>query len=533
MERNFYTDEFEQLLKEKADQFRMYPSKRVWHSIYNNLHPSRRWPSAAMSILLVITLVLTGYLNTSDNSITNKFVKNTEPENINDTYRTPKAKTEKPAFANNKQQQLPNTGSEYVAKAFITDESEISVYTDLKNVDPNTVNAVAQKNQRDEKFPIENKISVNSDKDFIQTTENTSKDIIQAIDTYIKTNQIFTDIANTNKKIKIKALTPSADNKDQEEFTDENKNEQSKIGNEITFAKKTFTASTNSAVSDKLIAGNENLIAKKDINPNDKSLSPEEKAWIENYALQNKPGRNKWKDKLAFEFYTTPAVNYRKLSTESKGSITPFATGDVNQAISQKPGLGVETGVGLSYAFAKNLRLKAGVQFNYTNYNIDADQTNHPVLTTILLNDPTTGYSYLASRTSTLSNTYNSSALQPVVLHNRTYQISIPVGLAYKLSSANNVEWFAGASVQPTYVFGGKAHLISSDLKSYVSEPSSINNWNLNLGFETYMNFKLGAYNLQVGPQVRYQVYSTYRKNVALIEKPYAVGLKLGIVKGF
>ena len=155
------------------------------------------------------------------------------------------------------------------------------------------------------------------------------------------------------------------------------------------------------------------------------------------------------------------------------------------------------------------------------------------MLTTILLNDPTTGYSYLASRTSTLSNTYNSSALQPVVLHNRTYQISIPVGLAYKLSSANNVEWFAGASVQPTYVFGGKAHLISSDLKSYVSEPSSINNWNLNLGFETYMNFKLGAYNLQVGPQVRYQVYSTYRKNVALIEKPYAVGLKLGIVKGF
>ena len=39
MEKEFYTDEFEQLLKEKADQFRMYPSKRVWHSIYNNLHP--------------------------------------------------------------------------------------------------------------------------------------------------------------------------------------------------------------------------------------------------------------------------------------------------------------------------------------------------------------------------------------------------------------------------------------------------------------------------------------------------------------
>ncbi|MBK6634098.1 MAG: hypothetical protein IPG38_07055 [Chitinophagaceae bacterium] len=123
--------------------------------------------------------------------------------------------------------------------------------------------------------------------------------------------------------------------------------------------------------------------------------------------------------------------------------------------------------------------------------------------------------------------------MQPVTLHNRTYQISLPVGLAYKLSSQDNVDWFAGASVQPTYVFGGNAHIISSDLKSYISDPSSISTWNLNLGFETYMNFKLGAYQLQVGPQVRYQVYSTYRKNVALIEKPYAVGLKLGLSKGF
>ena len=529
MERNFYSDEFEQLLKEKADQFRMYPSKRVWHSIYNNLHPSRRWPSAAMSMLLIIALLLTGYLNTSDNSLTNQFVKNTE--NINDSHNTQKAGTQKTTSANNKQQQLPNTGSEYVAKAFTTTESELLTYTDVSNVNPNTVGTVTQNSHEDEKFPIKNTTLLNSDKALFETTENTGKDIIQALDKYIKTNQIFNDIANTNKKVKIKASTPSSiDNTDGKDFTGDDENELTKTGNEKTAA----TISVSSSNSDKLTTGNESSVPKKDINPNNKSLSAEEKAWIENYVLQNKSGRNKWRDKLAVEFYTTPAVNYRKLTTDSKGSATPFATtGDINQAISQKPGLGVESGVGLSYAFAKNLRLKAGIQFNYTNYNINADQTNHPVLTTLLLNDPSTGYSYLASRTSTISNAYNSSALQPILIHNRTYQISIPIGLAYKLSSTKNVEWFAGASVQPTYVFGGKAHLISSDLKSYISDPSSISNWNLNLGFETYMNYKLGAYNLQVGPQVRYQIYSTYRKNVALIEKPYAVGLKLGIVKGF
>ena len=149
------------------------------------------------------------------------------------------------------------------------------------------------------------------------------------------------------------------------------------------------------------------------------------------------------------------------------------------------------------------------------------------------MNDPSTGYSYSAARTSTTSNTFNTPAARPVTLHNRTYQVSVPIGFGYKLSSQDNVEWFAGATVQPSYYFGGKAHLISTDLKSYVSDPSTINSWNLNLGFETYMNFKLGTYNFQVGPQVRYQVNSTYKKNLALIEKPYAVGLKFGLTKGF
>lgn len=519
MERNFYTDEFEQLLKEKADQFRMYPSKRVWHSIYNNLHPSRRWPSAAMSLLLIVTLHLTGYLNTSENNISSQFIGNTNTENTDNPYNALKAEAKKPVFTNTKQQ-LPNTGSEYVAKAFITNESEISG-SDINTVDPGTVAAIVQNNPQVEISTGENKALLNPD-----------KGIVQAIDTYIKTNQVFNDVAEANKKIKLKASSPSVNNTGEEETA--SVNGQNKPGTELGTASNELSTPENASGTDKLNSGSKTPITKKEINTNDKSLSPEEKAWIDNYALQNKPATNKWKGKVDVEFYATPAVNYRKLTTASKGSITPFATtGDINQYLSQKPGLGIESGIGLSYAFAKNLRLKAGLQFNYTNYNINADKTNHPILTTVLLNDPATGYSYLASRTSSISNAYNSSALQPVVLHNRTYQIALPVGLAYKLSSTKNVDWFAGASVQPTYVFGGKAHLISADLKSYISEPSSIRNWNLSLGFETYMSYKLGAYNLQVGPRVRYQLFSTYNKNVALIEKPYAIGLNIGIVKGF
>ena len=76
IENEFYEDEFEQLLKEKADLFSMYPSKRVWHSIYNNLHPGRRWPSVVISLVLISSLMLIGYLNTGENSITSPINKN-------------------------------------------------------------------------------------------------------------------------------------------------------------------------------------------------------------------------------------------------------------------------------------------------------------------------------------------------------------------------------------------------------------------------------------------------------------------------
>ena len=519
MEKEFYTDEFEQLLKEKADQFSMYPSKRVWHSIYNNLHPSRRWPSVAMSLLLITSLMFIGYLNTADNTginLTGQFIdngSNFSNKEINNNKNTTSI------FGYSQAQEQPVSKAETVS----TYKAGYFTYTIVKNNRPNYFYPVTVTNLDDTKNSAGKKPEENKVNEFIQT-----------MDTYIKSNQIIADIAIVNRKNKTISTKPTDKNTNLDAITDEDD-----LALKTTAVK---ANTTNPVKGESLNPVNLNTARNSDVNPVAKTnliateknaLSLEEKAWIENYVLQNNPVRNKWKGRMAYQIYATPAVNYRKLSTNSKGSTAAFSNSDINNSISQKPGFGIEAGVGITYAFAKKLQFKAGFQFNYTSYNIDADQTSHPVLTFILLNDPNTGYSYPAARTSTTANTYNSAALQPVKLHNRTYQISIPLGFAYKLSSKNNVDWIAGASVQPTYVFGGNANIISSDLKSYVSDPSSIRTWNMNLGFETYMNFKIGSYNFQLGPQVRYQLFSTYNKNIALIEKPYAVGLKLGLTKGF
>ncbi|MEO7959923.1 MAG: hypothetical protein ABIR19_00155, partial [Ginsengibacter sp.] len=69
MEDKFYLDDFELSLQEQVNQFEMVPTRKVWHGIYNDLHPGNRWPSVMMTFLLVASIVFVGYLNTKSSNL--------------------------------------------------------------------------------------------------------------------------------------------------------------------------------------------------------------------------------------------------------------------------------------------------------------------------------------------------------------------------------------------------------------------------------------------------------------------------------
>ena len=60
MDRNFTNDEFEELIKQKADQYKLYPSEKVWKRIYSSLHTGRRWFITGMALLITGILFLAG-----------------------------------------------------------------------------------------------------------------------------------------------------------------------------------------------------------------------------------------------------------------------------------------------------------------------------------------------------------------------------------------------------------------------------------------------------------------------------------------
>jgi hypothetical protein len=497
MENNFYTDEFEDMLKEKSDGFRMYPDTRVWHSIYNNFHPSKRWPSTVVCLLLVCGLLFVGYLNKneiSQNNLSNKSTALLKAKPINGLV----VNVVKPLVKNN------------------TAVTKIDIQPQKINVTNNT-------NAKNNTAPNNLLVTNNFTK---QSNNNVTKNWINnffysPINASIQNQTTQSNFSFTE--------TNTFNNNEFETLKSSNPNNESNVENSINLSNKNSTtiATKNGETTGVNTAQN-------------KTLSTEQKAWIDDYAFYNKQTTKKWKGRLAGQFYATTGITYRSLVSDSKFASpsnlfvvgNPQNTADVvNKLVNQVSGLAIELGAGMEYSFAKKLRIKFGLQFNYTSYGIFADATNHTILTSLMLKDAKTGNPYMASRTSLLSNSIGS---QTVRLNNKTYQISLPIGVAFKVKGKNKLQWFVGANVEPTYVAGASAYLISADRRNYVKDASMVNRFNVNTSLETYLSYPLkNKIRIQMGPHFRYQLFSTYSKLYSVDEKLYNVGLKVGLSKNF
>jgi len=70
MQRNFYTDDFEQLIRQKADQYKMYPSDHVWKGVHRSLHGRRRWYWAGLGVILLGACLFTASYLVKEHTVT-------------------------------------------------------------------------------------------------------------------------------------------------------------------------------------------------------------------------------------------------------------------------------------------------------------------------------------------------------------------------------------------------------------------------------------------------------------------------------
>ncbi|HVG15243.1 MAG TPA: hypothetical protein VM935_09785 [Chitinophagaceae bacterium] len=236
--------------------------------------------------------------------------------------------------------------------------------------------------------------------------------------------------------------------------------------------------------------------------------------------------------KLGFMFFFTPTISYRKLSENKSYLRSPSPLGvpynysalyDINNAVTHKPDMGLEFGVTTKYTISKNVKLRGGIQFNINRYDIKA--FNYvPEVATIALNNGR-GIDSL----NTMSTYRNFNGGRTDWLQNFYFQIAAPIGAEIKIRGNDKTYFGIASTIQPTYILGDRAYMITADYKNYAQVPWLIRRWNVNTNLETFVAYSSGKIKWQVGPQVRYQLLSSFIEEYPVKENLFDFGLKVGI----
>ena len=465
MDNDFYMNDFERLLRDKTEEFKMYPSESVWTNIFNKLHPGRRWGIIGGSVLLLLFTASVLVLRTNNNTTAKK-------EANHDKSGQSELLENKPQHSEGINTTNPN-------------QSGNNRSTSLNNTAADNISLNNSNN-----FRLNNSLSI--------------------IPSY---NTIVVDNINNNSGITVVDAKNDYNN-----ITTVNLPEES---NNYSFAD--YSPDLSYAVPEihtkaPALSG---LNVYVNANSYNKSIKKE--------ALK-KASRFEW------QLYFAPSASYRALYNDDNSANLAYAynnyiPGDIDKAVNHTPALGFELGNAVLYSLSKTIKLKAGLQFNYSRYNIKAYSTSYPELTTIRLR----GDFNQPQELRVVSSYKNYGAFyQATTIGSQNVAVSVPFGVDVKMAGNNKISWYLAGSFQPTYILNNKAYLITNDLKNYVQNSELFRRFTMNTGVETFLRFERNnGVALQIGPQIRYQINSSYTTKYPISEHLIEYGLKVGLTKKF
>lgn len=504
MERRFSMNDFEKSLKEHADEFKMIPSKRVWHGIYNDLHPGRRWPSITMSLVLIFTLVVIGHLNTH----TGFHVNNVKPF----TLQSKDAGLQRKNIAINHKTTIHENN---LAKNIGNVSGTIKKAEPIKDASPGVEATTNLSIVRQNNAPIGPSLIAQN---FIETTVSPNSDSkeIEKNDVHA-TTKLNTDVADD----------PVKNNYIQNENFQLNKDFEIESANEkIIVDKGIYSMQSNVKTDNNTLS--KNILTQQNI---DKNISEK----LVGTTTNKKPAslHRKKNEKINWVYFVSPELNSVSFSGQpikpmsATTSSPAVAINQRDNKVLNNSALGFEAGTQLNYSITKRLKFTTGLQLNYSGYKILSNEV-HPTFSTLILRKPETGVVYAKNY---LTHYGDGTGLAVVSIRNYSLQASLPLGFQYQFLGNDKIQFNAGASIAPSYILKSNAYLLSSDGRNYINDPSLLRNWNMSSNFNLFVTFSSIKLKWQVGPDVRYQWFSTYKKDYTVQEHLIDYGIRIGISK--
>ena len=536
-ESNFYSDEFEQLLREKTEQYKMYPSEKVWKGIHGSLHTKRRWFITSMSLLVTGILFFAGreLLFPSKAELAKRTVVATlssqDPGNSEDGNASPLASL------SGQHRNTPSsiTGKRSTSGADDRSYKEINVristsgqsHPDISGMLSQVVSLPAEPPS----IPLITVLSHTA-----SPAGNITEEAAAASAGYIaQTGRNAGTPGNvpatgnaTDRPLTISsnapltgAYTENANGKDIDlSLHTARNNTRSRNALAVT------RSASGSVTGSKTLVDSTGKTASGKVVFTDAIADQQRINWLYDYAVYNMPAAAK-RGRKFFQMYVSPTVTYRSISGGLPNTKNYYVKGDAKDYIDRTPSLGFEVGGMMLYRVTRNLTVKAGLQFNFSRYTVEAFA--NPQQATSNLN---TYYGYCLDSVAAQVTNQPFAPRSQQHLTNDFYQLSTPIGFELRVMGNERLQLHVGATIQPSYLLSTNSYLLTSDYISYVKGPSQFRRWNLTGGLEAFLSYKLhNGLRLQAGPEFRYQLLSSFNDGYPIRENLKGYGFKIGIVK--
>ncbi|HVV03227.1 MAG TPA: outer membrane beta-barrel protein [Puia sp.] len=522
-ESNFYSDEFEQLLREKTEQYKMYPSEKVWKGIHGSLHTKRRWFISGMFLLVTGILFFAGrdLLFPSKAELSKRTIVSagtpaigTDNENSSPLMTAASGQRRTSSIAGRHSGQSSDDQSHKGINVGLIDPavrqrdiSEMLSQVVALPAEPPSIPLIA-----DLRMPS---LAVSAAEENAQTPDRPG------------TGNASTAFAVADRSTSYVSMPPAA--------STVTENAKDPVETPARIAKNIMSRHTlaetrsiadpaaghGSVDSSRRTAGGSVVFT-------DEIADQQRINWLYDYAVYSLPAAAK-KGRKYFQLYFSPTATYRRLSGGVLTNKSGTSIGNPKDYLEHGPALGFEVGGAYMYRITRNLTVKAGLQFNYMRYAVKARANMN--LPSPDMRSPYGLSLDTANLPVPLRKPYSDSRSQ-ISLTNDFYQLSAPIGFELRVMGNERLQLNVGASIQPGYLLNTNVYYLTSDYGSYVKGPSQFRRWNLTGGVEAFLSYKLhNNLRLQAGPEFRYQLLSSFYNSYPIQENLKGYGFKIGIVK--